>query len=196
MRLDAFTAQPPTPLRTPTRDSRHPWWQVLCLSGVDYFSTLGYQPGIAVAAAGALAPVATGILVLVTLCGAVPVYRRIARESPDGLGSVGMLARMVPGWKGKLLVLVLLGFAACDFLITITLSASDASTHLLSSSSSPWLIPVTLSLLALLAVVFFRGFTEAVRVSVVLVMVYLAVLAVISLIAARLTPETVGTELR
>ncbi|WP_141330608.1 amino acid transporter [Corynebacterium variabile] len=179
MRLDAFTAQSPTPLRTATRDSRHPWWQVLCLSGVDYFSTLGYQPGIAVAAAGALAPVATGILVLVTLCGAVPVYRRIARESPDGLGSVGMLARMVPGWKGKLLVLVLLGFAACDFLITITLSASDASTHLLSSSSSPWLIPVTLSLLALLAVVFFRGFTEAVRVSVVLVMVYLGLTTVV-----------------
>lgn len=147
----------------------------MCLSGVDYFSTLGYQPGIAVAAAGALAPVATLILVLVTLLGAVPVYRRIAAESPDGLGSVGMLAAMVRGWRGKLLILVLLGFAACDFMITVTLSASDAATHLLSSSSSPWLMPVTLGLVALLAAVFLKGFTEAVRVSVVLVTVYLGV---------------------
>jgi hypothetical protein len=181
MRLDAFTAQTPRPLRTPAKDARHPWWQVLCLSGVDYFSTLGYQPGIAVAAAGALAPVATVVLVLVTLCGAVPVYRRIARDSPDGLGSVGMLARMVTGWKGKLLVLVLLGFAACDFLITISLSASDAAAHLLSSSSDPWIIPVTLTLLALLAVVFFRGFSEAVRVSVVLVTGYLGLTTVVVL---------------
>ncbi|MGP9723232.1 amino acid transporter [Corynebacterium sp. AOP40-9SA-29] len=146
----------------------------MCLSGVDYFSTLGYQPGIAVAAAGALAPVATLVLVAVTLLGAVPVYRRIAAESPDGLGSVGMLAAMVRGWRGKLLVLVLLGFAACDFMITVTLSASDAATHLLSSSTSPWLMPVTLMLVGLLAAVFLKGFTEAVRVSVVLVGTYLA----------------------
>ncbi|MCI1256113.1 MULTISPECIES: amino acid transporter [Corynebacterium] len=179
MRLDAFTAQNPGPLRTPARDSRHPWWQVLCLSGVDYFSTLGYQPGIAVAAAGALAPVATVILVVVTVCGAVPVYRRIARESPDGLGSIGMLARMVTGWKGKLLILVLLGFAACDFMITVSLSASDAATHLLSSSSDPWVIPVSLALVAALAAVFLRGFREAVRVSVVLVTVYLGLTAAV-----------------
>ncbi|WP_291478807.1 amino acid transporter [Corynebacterium sp.] len=175
VRRDAFTAQAPRPLRTTDTDTRRPWWQVMCLSGVDYFSTLGYQPGIAVAAAGALAPVATLILVLVTLLGAVPVYRRIAAESPDGLGSVGMLAAMVRGWRGKLLILVLLGFAACDFMITVTLSASDAATHLLSSSSSPWLMPVTLGLVALLAAVFLKGFTEAVRVSVVLVTVYLGV---------------------
>ncbi|HVL15507.1 MAG TPA: amino acid transporter, partial [Gemmata sp.] len=160
------------------------WLWVMCLTGVDYFSTLGYQPSIAYQNAGLLAPLATVVLVLLTLFGALPVYRYVAGRSFEGQGSIGMLARLVSGWPGKILVLVLLGFAATAFVITKTLSAADAAVHLVENPNWPWkfeaagamtgqLVAVTMLLLVLLGATFMRGFREVIGIAAVIVGVYL-----------------------
>ncbi len=156
----------------------HPWYLVIWLTGVDYFSTLGYQPGIALLAAGSISPIATAVLVGVTLLCALPVYFQVAGRSYAGLGSIAMLEQLLPGWWSKLMVLVLLGFAATDFVITMTLSASDAALH---ATKNPYLHPflgdanlrVTIGLLVLLAAVFLKGFKEAIGLATAVCIPYL-----------------------
>ncbi len=175
-RLDDLAAE----LRTES----HPWYLVIWLTGVDYFSTLGYQPGIALLAAGAISPIATAILILVTLLCALPTYAQVAGRSYVGQGSIAMLENLLPGWSGKFLILVLLGFATTDFVITITLSAADAAAHAIAN---PFLHPfiahehmaVTLGLLLLLAAVFLRGFSEAIELATAVALPYLSLNVVV-----------------
>ena len=166
------------------------WLWVMCLTGVDYFSTLGYQPAIAFRNAGVLAPFATVVLVLVTLFAALPLYRYVASRSFTGQASLGMLARLVSGWPGKISVLVLLGFAATDFIITKTLSAADAAEHLIHNPYWPWHSPtqagedrqrlfVTFAMLVLLGAMFLRGFKEVIGLAVVIVAVFLTLNAMV-----------------
>src|SRR5262245_913031 len=172
---------------TPSTDVLKPpehqsfWLWVMCLTGVDYFSTLGYQPSIAYEAVGVLAPLATIVLIFVTLACALPVYSRVAEESPLGHGSISMLERLLHGWTAKFLVLVLLGFAATDFIITQTLSAADAAEHLIHNPFWDKVPPLlqsqmflTIGMLLLLGVMFLRGFKEVIMIAVVIVAVYLA----------------------
>ena len=176
------------------------WWKVVCLTGVDYFSTLGYIPGIAALAAGALSPIATLLIVALTLFAMLPMYRRVAEESPHGQGSIAMLEKLLSFWPGKLLVLALLGFIATDFVITMTLSASDAAVHLVenplvSGALEGQEILITLVLVAALGAVFLRGFREAINLSVVIVGAYLLlnlVVVAVGLYAAFTNPQSIA----
>jgi hypothetical protein len=161
-----------------TVERGYSWYKVVCLTGVDYFSTLAYQPGIALLAAGLLAPTATLVLVAVTLFAALPVYAAVSKRSYVGQGSIAMLENLLEGWKSKIFVLVLLGFAATDFVITMTLSAADAARH---AVANPLLHPylgnaqfgLTTLLLMILAIVFFIGFREAINLAVAIVVPFL-----------------------
>jgi hypothetical protein len=107
------------------------------------------------------------------------VYAQVARRSYAGQGSIALLENLLSGWKGKALVLVLLGFAATDFVITMTLSAADAAKHAIEN---PFLHPVigehqvlvTLAILIVLAAVFLKGFSEAIDLAAAAAVPYLA----------------------
>jgi hypothetical protein len=75
---------------------------------------------------------------------------------------------------------MLLGFVATDFVITITLSAADATAHILENpfvkDRLPFLdrpVIVTLVLITVLGIVFLKGFKEAIGIAVILVIIYL-----------------------
>src|SRR5207248_531682 len=136
IRMSAEVAEPSeTAAKPPYRAA---WPAVLGLIGLDYFSTIAYQPSIAAEGAGLLAPLATAALVLLTCLGVLPVYAYVAGHSPPGQGSIALLEKRLAHWRGKLVLLVILGFAATNFVFTRTLSTADAAVHVVNNPNTGW----------------------------------------------------------
>lgn len=162
----------------------HHWFSALCLTGLDYFSSLAYQPGIALMAVGALAPFASLLLVAITLFGALPTYIEVTKRSFSGQGSIAMLESLLSGWTGKFCVLGLIAFAVTDFFITITLSASDAAAHIVENPYfSRFLghsnLGISITLVLLLGLVFYVGIKEAIAIAVSLTIPFMILTGVI-----------------
>ena len=158
----------------------------MCLTGVDYFSTLGYQPSIAFLAAGYLSPFATLVLVLLTLVGRAAGLQPHRRAQPARTRQpVGARGAASPLARQDVRPRACSGFAATDFVITITLSAADATEHIVENPFVPgWIhhqMIVTLVLIAALGAVFLKGFREAIWLAVALVAAYVTLNAVIVL---------------
>ena len=132
--------KPIVPPTSPRGLASYAWWLVLCLVGLDYFSTLAYLPSLAVDEADKMAPFAALGVVALTLFAALPVYLYVIGRSPHGHGATGLLEKHVTGWTGKILILFLLGFIATDFVVTRTLSTADAAKHLIHNPY--WQTPV------------------------------------------------------
>jgi len=100
-----------------------------------------------------------------------------------------MLEEYLPRWRGKAFVLVLLGFAATDFVITITLSAADATEHIIHNPFVPATfdhpVPVTILLLTGLGAIFLKGFREAIGLAVFIVAIYLALNVIVIAVGFR-----------
>jgi hypothetical protein len=122
----------------PKRPYSTAWPWVLCVIGLDYLSTLAYQPSVAFGAAGRLAPLVTVLVAAVTIFLALPIYLYIAGRSPHGGGSTSLLERCIPGWHGKLLLLILLAFGAVDLVFTRTFSAATAAEHITRCPAPGW----------------------------------------------------------